>query len=76
MNPEPQGDLPVEAAESATEQTWDQRILARIDSGIDVTQIEANLRLTPTERLERMEAVLRELEEMRVQSGLARRLTR
>jgi hypothetical protein len=76
MNPEPQGDLPVEAAESAaTEQTWDQRILARIDSGIDVTQIEANLRLTPTERLERMEAVLRELEEMRVQSGLARRLT-
>jgi hypothetical protein len=50
------------------ELTWDQRILARIESGIDVTQIEENLKLTPTERLERMEAVLRELEEMREQS--------
>ena len=51
-----------------SELTWDQRILARIESGIDVTQIEENLKLTPTERLERMEAVLRELEEMREQS--------
>ncbi len=50
------------------ERTWDQRILARIESGIDVSLIEENLKLTPTQRLERMEAVLRELEEMREQS--------
>lgn len=53
------------------ELTWDQRILARIESGIDVTQIEENLKLTPTERLERMESVVRELEEMREQSRSA-----
>jgi hypothetical protein len=44
---------------------WDRRILRRIDSGVDVTQIEENLRRSPTERLERMEAMLRALEEMR-----------
>jgi len=47
------------------ELTWDQRILRQIESGIDVTQIDRNLRLTPTERLEQMEAMLRDLEEMR-----------
>jgi hypothetical protein len=79
MQPEPEVGVDVlggAAKTVATEQTWDQRILAQIDSGIDVTQIDANLQLTPTERLERMEAVVRELEEMRVQSGLARRLAR
>ena len=47
------------------EPTWDQRILRLIDAGIDVTQIDRNLKLTPTERLEQMEAMLRDLEEMR-----------
>jgi hypothetical protein len=47
------------------ELTWDQRILCQIDSGVDITQIRRNLQLTPTERLERMEAMLRDLEEMR-----------
>jgi hypothetical protein len=44
---------------------WDRRILRRIDSGVDVTQIEENLRRSPTERLERMEAMLRAVKEMR-----------
>lgn len=60
----------------ATEMTWDQRILARIESGIDVTQIDENLRLSPSERLERMESVLRELEEMREQSRSDRTASR
>jgi hypothetical protein len=47
------------------ELTWDQRILRQIESGIDVTQLDRNLKLTPTERLEQMEAMLRDLEEMR-----------
>lgn len=50
---------------SDEELTWDQRILRLIDPGIDVTQIDRNLALTPTERLEQMEAMLRDLEEMR-----------
>jgi hypothetical protein len=58
--------------DSPNELTWDQRILAQIESGIDVTQIEENLKLTPTERLERMEAALRELEELREQARLNR----
>jgi hypothetical protein len=52
--------------------TWDRRILERIESGVDVTLIEENLKLTPTERLERMEAMLRMLEEMHGQSGADR----
>jgi hypothetical protein len=47
------------------ELTWDQRILRLIEPGLDVTQIDRNLKLTPTERLEQMEAMLRDLEEMR-----------
>jgi hypothetical protein len=47
-------------------------ILDSPESGIDVTQIEENLKVTPTERLERMEAALRELEELREQARLNR----
>ena len=47
------------------ELTWDQRILRLIEPGLDVTQIDRNLKLTPTERLEQMDAMLRDLEEMR-----------
>ncbi|MGQ0655274.1 MAG: hypothetical protein ACT4P4_23915 [Betaproteobacteria bacterium] len=39
--------------------TWDQRILERIDPGIDVTLIEENLRRTPLERLQRMQDRMR-----------------
>lgn len=42
---------------------WDVRILELIDSGIDVTLIDENLRRTPSERLERMLRMVRFLEE-------------
>jgi hypothetical protein len=45
--------------------TWDQRILERIDPGIDATLIEENLRRTPTERLRRMQEMARFLEAAR-----------
>jgi hypothetical protein len=54
-----------EPNEAEDVEPWDKRILRLIDSGVDVTQIEENLRLTPTERLDRMEAMLRALQEMR-----------
>jgi hypothetical protein len=37
----------------------------RIPSGVDVTLIEENLRLTPTERVEKMLRLLRLVEEIR-----------
>jgi hypothetical protein len=51
--------------EDERSEPWDRRILRQIDAGVDVTQIEENLRRSPTERLERMEAMLRALKEMR-----------
>lgn len=44
---------------------WDQRILALVDSGVDATLIEENLRRTPTERLRRMQDMLRFIETAR-----------
>ncbi|MDP9120974.1 MAG: hypothetical protein M3O15_06335 [Acidobacteriota bacterium] len=37
-----------------TEWSWATDILARYPSGVDPTQLEERLKLTPTERLERM----------------------
>jgi hypothetical protein len=48
---------------------WQDEILEHIESGIDPTQIEAQLRLTPTERLERMRRVLESLEHARLSDG-------
>jgi hypothetical protein len=45
--------------------TWDQRILALIDAGVDGTLIAENLRRTPTERLRRMQEMARFVEETR-----------
>jgi hypothetical protein len=45
--------------------TWDQRILALIDAGVDTTLIDENLRRTPTERLRRMQEMVRFLEAAR-----------
>lgn len=42
------------------ELTWDQRILRRVHFGFDEDQIQRNLRLSPTERLEQMESRLRD----------------
>ncbi len=44
---------------------WDERIFALIDSGVDGTLIEENLRRTPTERLRRMQQMLRVMEQAR-----------
>ncbi len=44
---------------------WDVRIFELIDPGVDGTLIEENLRRTPAERLERMQQMLRFLEQAR-----------
>jgi hypothetical protein len=40
------------------EKTWDQRIFELVDWGVDESLIEANLRRSPTERIENMRAAL------------------
>jgi hypothetical protein len=47
------------------EKTWDERILERIASGVDETLIDQNLKLTPTERLEKMCRVLEFIDDVR-----------
>jgi hypothetical protein len=45
--------------------SWDQRIFALVEPGVDATLIVENLRRTPTERLRRMQDMARFLEEAR-----------
>jgi hypothetical protein len=51
------------------ERGWQDQILDAVPSGIDVTQIEERLRLTPTERLDRMRRFLTALEEAKAHGG-------
>jgi hypothetical protein len=43
------------------EREWDQRIFELVEPGVDPTLIIRNLRLTPTQRLERLQRVLESL---------------
>ena len=45
--------------------TWDERILSWMPPSIDLTQIEESLKRTPTERLERLQALVDAVAEMR-----------
>jgi hypothetical protein len=45
--------------------TWDQRILALVPSSVDPTQVAEDLRLTPTQRLEKLQALLEATEQLR-----------
>jgi hypothetical protein len=48
---------------------WQDRILESGDTGIDPTLIAANLRLTPTERLEQLRAFLAFIDDVRQANG-------
>jgi hypothetical protein len=52
-------------SDASREQTWDERILAAIPSGVDETLLDENLRLTPTERVERLQQLVDQLEQIR-----------
>jgi len=51
------------------ERAWTDEILEKIPSGIDVSQIEDRLRLTPTERIDRMRQFLLSLDTARTPRG-------
>lgn len=55
---------------------WQHELIEKLPSGVDLAQIAANLKLTPTERLEKMLRFQRELEEMRDAFGEQRRRSR
>ncbi|WP_437325345.1 hypothetical protein [Sorangium sp. So ce381] len=57
------------AEPSDAEKSWDQRILERVPSGVDASLIAENLRLTPTERVERMRKALEFIEEAKAAHG-------
>lgn len=38
--------------------TWDERIIERMKPGVDATLVKESLRLTPTERLARLQRML------------------
>lgn len=50
--------LPMRYARRVDEPTWDQRILAAVPTSVDPTLVTESLRLTPTERLARLQAMM------------------
>lgn len=55
------------------ERGWQHELIEKMPSGVDDSQLIENLKLTPTERLEKMLRFQRELEEMRRQVVQQRR---
>ena len=51
------------------ERGWQDEIIERVPSGVDPSQIDEWLRLTPTERLERMRAWIESIERSRADHG-------
>ncbi|HEU4406642.1 MAG TPA: hypothetical protein VFS43_15350 [Polyangiaceae bacterium] len=60
--PAPEGESGSEAADALP---WDKRVLALLPPGVDRSQIRENVRLSPTERVERMLAFAAFAEEYR-----------
>lgn len=65
---DPSAALPCTAPPA--EPTWDQRILAVLPPGVEVGQLRENLRLTPTERVEQMLALVELIEAQRTRAGV------
>jgi hypothetical protein len=53
---------PLDDEKAGEDWSWETEILAHYPSGVDVTQIDERLKLTPTERLEKMRQFLEFLE--------------
>ena len=51
------------------ELTWDERLLARMPPGVDPTLIAESLKLTPTERLARLQQLLAFVDSVRRRPG-------
>ena len=51
---------------------WDERIRALLPPSVDLTQLAEDLRLTPTQRLEKLQALLEQAEQLRPRGAAAR----
>jgi hypothetical protein len=49
--------------------TWDELVFERIDSGVDASIIRENLKLSPTERIEKMQRALALVDDLRKAYG-------
>jgi hypothetical protein len=48
---------------------WQYELLDRLPPGVDMTQLDHALRLTPSERLEELERLVRMVEEVSLAAG-------
>jgi hypothetical protein len=51
------------------DETWDERVFEQVDPGVDPTVIRENLRLSPTERIEKMQRTLALIDDVRKAHG-------
>lgn len=51
------------------DKTWDERVFDQIDPGVDPTIIRENLKLSPTERIEKMQRMLSLVHDLRKAHG-------
>lgn len=51
------------------DKTWDERVFEQIESGVDPTIITENLKLSPTERIEKMQRMLALVHDLRKAHG-------
>jgi hypothetical protein len=51
------------------QKTWDERVFEKIDPGVDASLIRENLKLTPTERIEKMQRALALVDDLRKAYG-------
>lgn len=46
--------------------TWDQRVRALVPPSVDPTQVREDLKLTPTQRLEKLQSLVEQAAQLRV----------
>ena len=54
---------------SDEDKTWDERVFEQVEPGVDPTLVRENLKLSPTERLEKMQRALALATELRKAHG-------
>ena len=51
------------------QKTWDELVFEKIDPGVDASIIRENLKLTPTQRIEKMQRALALVDDLRKAYG-------
>lgn len=54
---------------SDADKTWDERVFERVEPGVDPTIIRENLKLSPTDRIQKMQRTLALVDDLRKAYG-------